>query len=421
MSVTDEVQVLIIGGGIAGCSLAYRLAEAGCAEVMLLEKSELTSGSTWHAAGNVPLYMGGRLHEHASLLVGLHKHSLDFYRRFAEHSGRDVGFHACGSLKVATRQSELDSQISFSAFAEQEQIRFEVLDTAQVCEKFPYLNPDGIHSAAWTPDDGHIDPGALATALAEEAVELGAKLHRRQPVTAIERQADGRWLVHTPQRAVVASQLVNAAGLHAREISKLVGRGVPVVPMERQYLLTDTLPDIEDVEAELPVLRDASAPLYARQEGGSLLLGLYDNEPVFWSVDSTPASFDQELLPPDLERVDEALQKAMRRLPILHEVGVKRVINGPLLRTPDACPLVGPVADIPGYWLNTGYFAGVAQAGGCTGLLADWLLGRLPSADVSSINPSRFGADVDVHRTMALTRRAYSEELGRTVVDGTRM
>ena len=414
LPMTSHFRIAIIGGGVAGCSLLYRLADKGCTDVVLLEKGELTSGSTWHAAGNLPLYMGGHT------LTYIHKASLDFYRDFETRVNRDIGLHRCGSLKVATTEEEASDQKAYESVARKAGIAFEVVGPGEITDRFPYVSTDGVLSAAWTPDDGHVDPASLTTALADSAREMGAKVFRHRPVTGIERTTSGAWKLSTPQGPIVAEQVVNAAGLHAREVSNLVGHQVPVVPMERQYLVTEPLPDIGDLKRELPVLRDASAPLYARQEGQAMLLGLYDNEPVFWAVDGTPHDFDQTLLSPDLDRVGEALEKAMRRLPVLNDVGIKRVVNGPLLRTPDASPLIGPVPGIDNYWLNTGYFAGIAQAGGSAGILADWLLENDPGQDISAIAVGRFDKNVDAAYTMQMTRLAYAEELGRNVIDGTR-
>ena len=412
---TTHARVAIVGGGIAGCSLLYQLVAHGCADAVLIEKGELTSGSTWHAAGNIPHYMGG------STLSRLHKSSWDFYTDFASLNGHDIGLHQCGSFKVATSSNELAEYRDFADVAAGLDIAFEVVGPKQIAHAFPYVCTDGILGAAWTPDDGHVDPSSLTHRLADSARQGGAKVLRHQRVIAIDRNANGEWRLKTPITEIIAEQVVNAAGLHAREVSALVGHPLPAVPMERQYLVTEPVPGIDDRERELPVLRDVSAPLYARQERLGLLLGLYDQEPVFWAVDGTPDAFDQELLQPDLERVSEALDLALRRIPVLNEVGVKRVLNGPLMRTPDAAPLISPLPGIPNYWLNTGYFAGIAQAGGCSAILVKWLLEGDPGEDVRAIAASRFDRSADREYTMRMTRLAYGEELGRTVIDGTKV
>ena len=411
---TSHYQIAIIGGGIAGCALLYQLVKSGCDNIVLIEKGELTSGSTWHAAGNLPLYMGGHT------LSGLHQASLRFYETFQTLTHRKIGLHRCGSLKLATDPTEAKAQKNYQSIARAAGIRFEVVTADEVSDLFPYVSTHGVLSAAWTPDDGHVDPASLTMALANAARERGARVLRRTRVRGIERHRDSHWNLLTDDGSIMAKHVVNAAGLHAREVSQMLGHQLPVVPMERQYLITEPLPDLDQLTGELPVLRDASAPLYARQEGPAMLLGLYDKTPVFWSVNGTPSSFDQELLPPDLERVSDALANAMHRLPVLETLGIKQVVNGPLLRTPDACPLIGPVPGLPNVWLNTGYFAGIAQSGGCAIILSEWLLTGEPGADVSAIAADRFDASVGTEDTMRLTREAYAQELGQ-VIDGTRI
>lgn len=406
--------IAIIGGGIAGCALLYQLVKSGCDNIVLIEKGELTSGSTWHAAGNLPLYMGGHT------LSGLHQASLRFYETFETLTHRTIGLHRCGSLKLATDPTEAIAQKNYQSIARAAGIHFEVVTADEVFRRFPYVCTDGVLSAAWTPDDGHVDPASLTMALADAARERGAKIVRHRRVKGIERHRDSHWNLHTDDENIIAKHVVNAAGLHAREVAQMLGHPLPVVPMERQYLITEPLPDLARLPDELPVLRDASAPLYARQEGSAMLLGLYDKAPVFWAVDETPTEFDQALLPADLERVSEALANAMHRLPVLETLGVKQVINGPLLRTPDACPLIGPVPGLPNVWLNTGYFAGIAQSGGCAVILSEWLLTGEPGEDVSAIAADRFDASIGTDETMRLTREAYAQELGQ-VIDGTRV
>lgn len=403
---TTHARVAIIGGGVAGCALLYHLTQQGCTDVVLLEKSELTSGSTWHAAGNVPHYMGD------VALSRLHKASLDFYSEFSTRTGRDIGFHQCGSLKLALDDEHLEAFERDLPVARELGIPFEILELEDIARLCPFMWLDGVLGAAWTPDDGHLDPASLTNALADEARQAGGRVLRRCEVLAISRTSGGEWELRTEHETVIAEHVVNAAGLHAREVSALLDHTVPAVPMERQYLVTESLPEVEALAHELPVIRDTFVPMYARQERDGLLFGLYESDPVFWAVDGTPRAFDQELLQPDLERLAEPLARAMQRLPMLNDVGIKRVINGPLMRTPDAAPLIGPVAGIENYWLNTGYFAGIAQSGGCTALLARWILEGEPGDDVSAIDVRRFDQTADMEFTMEMTRRAYLEAFG---------
>ena len=233
------------------------------------KKSELTSGSTWHAAGNLPLYMGGHT------LTDIHQSSLQFYAAFEATTQHDIGLHRCGSIKLATSEDEMRAQHAYRKVANRAGIHFEVIAPDEIQRRFPYVSIEGIFSAAWTPDDGHVDPARLTVALADNARQLGASVFRHQRVTRVARNPKGTWTIGTDKHDISAEHVVNAAGLHAREVSKMFGHVLPVVPMERQYLITETLPEIDDLSAELPVLRDASAPLYARQEGRAMLVGLY--------------------------------------------------------------------------------------------------------------------------------------------------
>lgn len=403
---TVSSTVVIIGGGVAGCALAHALSALNC-ETLLLEKGELTSGSTWHAAGNVPYYMGN------PNWSGLHKRSLDIYAELARQTGNDLSLHRCGSLKLAMTSAEVCNLRAFEATARALGIAFHVLSPEEIQQRAPMISMEGVKAAAWTPEDGHIDPSSLTQAFASVARERGVQINRHEEVRAIERH-EPYWHIVTDKQTYQCVHLVNAAGLHAREVSSLVGHVLPAVPMERQYLVTEPLAEIEQMADEMPVLRDASAPMYARQEGQSVLLGLYDAEPVFWALDGTPRDFDQTLLQANLERVEVALSKALERLPILKTAGVQRVVNGPLMRTPDASPLVGPVNGLENYWLNTGYFAGIAQAGSCSELLARWIVDKEVPVEAPEIAPARFPAHTDQAYTINATKHAYAEELGKS-------
>jgi dimethylglycine dehydrogenase len=401
---TQHARVVIVGGGIAGCALAYQLTRLGCDGVVLIDKAELTSGSTWHAAGNVPLFRD------AVVQALLHSRSLEIYGELAEASEISLGFHRSGSLQLATSSAQLREQHQTAGRLRANELNCEILNLDELTQRFPYLNTDSVHGAAWTPDDGHLDPSMLTVALADAARERGARIIRHTPVVAIAETSDGGWSVRTETVEIHTEHVVNAAGLHGREVSAMVGHQLAAVPMERQYIVTEDVPGIEDNANELPVLRDSSGPLYIRQERASLLLGLYDDEPVFWAIEGTPQEFTQELLTPDLDRVSDSLSAALHRIPILQTLGIKTRLNGPLMRTPDAAPLIGPVPGLRNYWLNTGYFAGIAQSGGCTEVLAHWILTGEPDTDVSWFDARRFGPGTAVQYTMRMTREEYLRE-----------
>ena len=403
---TDKARAVVIGGGIAGCALLYHLAKRGWTDCILVEKGELTSGSTWHAAGNTPLYW------HSYDLASLHRQTVDFYTAFIAETGRDIGFHQTGSLKLLVNAEQVAGHEQAAAVIRAAGTAVETIGPEESVERFPYLNPEGVLAAAWTPEDGHVDPSNLTNALADEARAMGAEVRRHSRVVGLKRRTGGGWTVETEKGEIEAGQVINSAGLHGREVAALAGHVLPIVPMERQYLVTEPVEGIENLPQELPVLRDVSAPLYIRQEQRGLLLGLFDNAPVFWAEDGTPEDFDTDLLPNDLDRVSHAFERALDRIPILNELGVRRVLNGPLIRTPDAAPLSGPVPGLPDYWLNTGYFAGFAQACATGARLARWITEGEPDQDMSFADPRRYGAWTDAAYTMDRTRTEYVHEYG---------
>jgi dimethylglycine dehydrogenase len=398
-----HARVVVIGGGVAGCALLYHLSRLGWTDSVLVEKGELTVGSTWHAAGNTPHYATGWT------LGRIYLESTNFYQAFAKETGEDVGFHKCGGVRLSVSKDHEEEHRRAAAKARAQGMRMEIIGPNQAKDLLPYMNIDGIRSVCWTPDDGYIDPSSITNALARQARAKGAEIYRHTRVTGLKR-ANGHWRVETEKGTITSEIVVNAAGLWAREVSAMVGHHVPVVPMERQYLVTETVPGIRDLKQELPILRDISAPLYMRQEQQSLLLGLFDKEPVFWSADGTPPGFEQELLVPDLERVSHAFERALERVPVLGELGVKRVVNGPLMRTPDGNPLIGPVPGLDGYWMNGGYFAGFGLAGALTSHLAEWMIEGEPQIDLSGFDLRRYGDYATGAYTMESTRAAYVHE-----------
>ncbi|MFN0044040.1 MAG: FAD-dependent oxidoreductase [Alphaproteobacteria bacterium] len=398
-----HARVVVIGGGIAGCALLYHLARLGWTDSVLVEKGELTSGSTWHAAGNTPHYSTGYTTSRIYL------ESTRFYQDFARETGEDVGFHKCGGIRLSINRDHEEEHKRACAKAKLLGMGMELISPKQACDLLPYMEMGGILSAAWTRDDGYIDPASITNALARQARAKGAEIYRHTRVTGTVR-ANGQWRVETDKGVIVCEVVVNAAGLWGREIAAMVGYHPPVVPMERQYLVTEAVEGIAENKAELPILRDISAPLYLRQERNSLLLGLFDEEPVFWAKTSTPPGFDQELLVPDLERVSHAFERAVARIPLLAKLGVKRVINGPLMRSPDGNPVIGPVPGLSNYWMNGGYFAGFGLSGALNSRLAEWIVGGEPEIDLTAFDLRRYGGYATGEFTMDSTRAAYVHE-----------
>ncbi len=399
----SHARVVVIGGGVAGCALLYHLARLGWTDVVLVEKAELTSGSTWHAAGNTPHYSTGYTNSR------LYLETTRFYERFARETGEDVGFHKCGGIRLSVNRDHEAEHRRAVAKARLLGMEMEVIGPNQARDLLPYMELNGVLSACWTKEDGYIDPSSITNALARQARALGAEVYRHTRVTATVRQ-NGHWRVETDKGPITCEIVVNSAGLWSREVAAMVGYDFPIVPMERQYLVTEPVDGIERLNAELPILRDISAPLYMRQEQKSLLLGLFDAEPVFWAADGTPPGFVQELLVPDLERVSHAFERALARVPILGKLGVKRVINGPIMRSPDGNPTIGPVPGLTNYWMNAGYFAGFGLSGGLNARLAEWIIGGEPEIDLTAFDLRRYGAYATGAFTIESTRAAYVHE-----------
>jgi dimethylglycine dehydrogenase len=398
-----HARVVVIGGGVAGCALLYHLTRLGWRDVVLVEKGELTVGSTWHAAGNTPHYSTG----YATTRIYLE--STRFYEQFIRETGEEVGWHKCGGIRLAINRDHMEEHRRASAKARYLGMRMEMIGPNQAKDLLPYMEIDGILGAAWTLDDGYIDPSSITNALARQARENGAEVYRHTRVVATTR-ANGHWRVETEKGPITCEIVVNSAGLWGREVAAMVGYHPPMVPMERQYLVTEPVEGLKALGRELPILRDIAAPLYMRQERESLLLGLFDKEPVFWAAEGTPDGFEQELLVPDLDRVSHAFEKAVARIPVLGRLGVKRVINGPLMRTPDGNPLIGPVPGAPNYFMNGGYFAGFGLSGGLTARLAEWIVGGEPEIDLTAFDLKRFGGYATIPYAMDATRGAYVHE-----------
>ncbi len=399
-----HARVAIVGGGVAGCSLLYHLSKLGWTDTVLLEKAELTSGSTWHAAGNVPHYSPS----HA--LSRLFLESTREYEALEAETGHPVGFHKTGSIRVATSQALMDEHARGAGKARYLGMPYELVGPNELKSLHPYISIDGVLGGVYTPEDGHIDPSSLTNAYANAARAAGAEIRRRTRVTAVSRTDGGEWRVETEAGAITAEHVVNAGGLWVREVAALVGHHAPAIALERQYLVTEDVPGIEALAAELPVLRDIEAPLYIRQERQGLVLGLFDDKPVYWAEDGMPADFEQELLAPDMERLSASFDAALRRIPILADLGIKRTINGPLNRSADGNPLIGPVQGIPNFWMHSGFFAGIALAGSCGALLARWMVAGEPDRDVGALDARRFGDWTGPGYAAATATAAYVHE-----------
>ena len=388
---TTDAQAVIVGGGIMGASLAWHLTGRGWRDVVLLEKSELTAGSTWHAAGLCTHFA------HHPTIMEMRAESVRLYRDvLPAETGESTGFHPCGALRVtrsAERMAEFRHVQGLGRFMGHE---LRILTPEALARVYPLARIEGLLGAIHEPDDGHVDPSLATRALAAGARSRGAEIRRHTPVRAIERDASGAWAVHTDQDTVRCRHVVNAAGTWCREIGAMMGADLPVAPMLHQYLVTAGVPEIAERaaagEPELPIIRDPEESWYLRQERDGFILGPYEADGRPWGVDGVPSGFGMELLPPELDRIEPIAALAMERVPALARAGVKTVVHGPITFTPDANPLIGPAFGLDNAWLLTGSSMGVMEGGGAGRFLADWMADGAPPMDALAVDPRRFGA-----------------------------
>jgi dimethylglycine dehydrogenase len=390
----QHARVVVIGGGAMGVSLLYHLANRGWGDVLLVEKHELTAGSTWHAAGLCTHFA------HNATIMEMRAHSVRLYREIlTAETGLPTGFHASGALRVTRSQDRMDEFRHVQGLGRFVGHDFHILSPSELKEIYPLCQTEGIVGAIFEPNDGHVDPTLATNAMAAGARSKGAEIVRHNPVLAIDRKTSGEWLVRTGQGDIVAEHVVNAAGTWCREIGTMMGLDLPVVPMLHQYVVTDTVSEVADRVAagakELPIIRDPEESWYLRQERDGYIVGPYEKSAPTWAVDGVPLAFGMELLPPDLDRVEHIIALAMARVPALANAGIKTVVNGPITFTPDANPLVGPAFGLSNAWLLTGSSMGVMEGGGAGSFLADWIVDGAPPRDALAIDPRRFGNYAD--------------------------
>jgi len=382
--VQNNVKVIVIGGGVVGCSVIYHLTRFGWDDVMLIERSELTSGSTWHAAGGFHTLNGD------TNMAALQGYTIRLYRELEEASGQSCGLHHVGGLTLAETPERLDFLRAERAKHRYMGLETRIVTPAEIPDISPITSTEGILGALYDPLDGHLDPSGTTHAYATAARNQGAEIILRNPVTALHSESSG-WIVETAQGEVHAEHVVIAAGLWAREVGRFAGVELPLHPMEHQYLVTDDLPEVIERTNELPHVMDPAGESYLRQEGRGLVIGFYEQACDPWAVDGTPADFGHELLPDNLERIGDALELAYRRYPVLQSAGIKNVINGPFTFAPDGNPLVGPIPGKAGLWSACAVMAGFSQGGGVGRTLAEWMVQGEPSVDVFAMDVARFG------------------------------
>ncbi len=385
----SHARVVVIGGGVVGVGTLYHLAKKGWSDVVLVERKELTSGSTWHAAGLLPLF-------NMSYSVGqVHKYSVRFYHELQEETGMDVGFKTVSNIRLATNRDRMDEYHQYAGVAQTIGVDVKFLTPDEVKDVWPLVNTEGLVGAIQHPEDGYIQPADLTQALATGARNRGAEIYRNTCVTAIERTSSGEWLVKTDKGDITCEHVVTASGSFARDVGAMVGLEVPVIPVEHQYIVTEPHPEIQQRKAdglpEMGVLRESDGSWYMREERGGLILGPYEKGAPACYVDGPAEDAEYELFQEDLERLEPHIESAINRVPAFGEVGVKQVYNGAICYTPDGSPIIGPAWDVPNFWLNEGHSFGITAAGGAGWQLAEWMVDGTPTIDMMGVDPRRFG------------------------------
>jgi dimethylglycine dehydrogenase len=384
--VETHAKVVIIGGGVVGCSILFHLAKFGWKDVVLLERAELTSGSSWHAAGQIHTISSD---PNISRLQG---YTINLYKEIEETSGQSVGMHATGGFYLASNEDWHDYLKRERSKARYMGLDQEFISVEEAARRHPLIDPSRYIAALWDPLDGDIDPSGVTYAYAKSARVHGANYHINTPVLETDQRADGSWDVVTPEGTINAEMIVNAGGLWAREVGHLAGLHLPVQPMEHHYLITETIPEIaERGEDRLPAGIDYEGNMYFRQERDGMLLGTYEPRATPWSVSGTPRDFGHELLEPKLEHIEERLALGFERIPALQRAGIKNIVNGPFTFGPDGNPMIGPVPGMRNYWVAVGVMAGFCQGGGVGLCMAEWMIDGEPSIDVWAMDVARFG------------------------------
>jgi len=382
----DSARAVVIGGGVVGASVLYHLARIGWGDVLLIEKSELTSGSTWHAAGGMHTFNG------EANISRLQKYTIDLYREIERVSGQSCGLHPNGGLMLAANQGELDSLRLICSRARYLGMETEMISLEQALEYNPLIDPSFFIGALWRADGGHCDPSGTTNAYAKAARQLGASVERFTRVESLSSRRDGTWDVVTDKGTVHAEHVVNCAGLWAREVGRMVGIELPVLAMEHHYLISEDLPELKGRTREIVNTTDYAGEIYVRQERGGALIGTYEPHGVVWSPLETPADFSMELLPEDFERLAPYFEVGFRHFPALGRVGIRKAVNGPFTFAPDGNPLVGPVRGLRNYWVACAVMAGFSQGGGIGLVLSRWMAENDPGQDILSMDVARFGA-----------------------------
>ncbi|MDJ0958156.1 MAG: FAD-dependent oxidoreductase, partial [Arenicellales bacterium] len=401
----SQARVVIIGGGMMGVGLLYHLAEEGWSDCLLIEKGELTSGSTWHAAGQCPSFIADYN------MAKIHDYGNRLYPKLEELTGQYVSWHGCGGIRFALKPAEVEWFHHVASVGKLIGFHCEIIDPAKIRQINPFVKTDGVLAGAWTTEDGHVDPAGCCSAMAKGARNLGATIQVRNRVLDLKQRPSGEWEVITEKGTVVCEMVVNAAGCYARQISQMVGTDIPITNMKHTYIVTDTVPEFLERDEEMPVMRDPYPSSYYRQEQKSGLIGIYEtvNSKECWPHhDGWPEwESENELFEADFDDLMPFVERVMERMPIWSELGIKRVVCGAIPHTPDANPLCGPAAGLRNFWHCNGASIGIASGAGCGKFLAQWMVYGDSEINMAGLDPRRFGRYAPGEYTKAKSHQDY--------------
>jgi len=397
----NQARTVVIGGGVVGASVLYHLTKAGWKDVLLIERGELTCGSTWHAAGGMHTINGD------PNVAKLQQYTINLYKEIERVSGQSCGMHVTGGIMLAGTRERMDWLKMAQARGRYLGMELDIISVDEAARLFPLMNKEHFVGALLDPIEGHVEPYGVTQAYAKAAQLGGAEIVRHTRVTDLKPRRDGTWDVITEQGNVHAEHVVNAGGLWAREVGRMVGLELPVLAMEHQYLITEDIPALKGQKEQLHCI-DFEGEIYTRQERGGMLLGTYERAGVPWSPRETPWDFTQSLLPNDLERIAPSLEVGFQHFPALGEVGIRKVVNGPFTFAPDGNPLVGPIRGLRNFWVACGVMAGFSQGGGVGLALSQWMVEGDPGADIWAMDVARYGDWTTLAYTNAKVRENYS-------------
>jgi len=401
----SQAKVVIVGGGVMGASLLYHLAEEGWTDCLLIEKGELTSGSTWHAAGQCPSFIADYN------MAKIHDHGIRLYPKLEELTGQYVSWHGCGGIRFALKPAEVEWFEHVAGVAKLIGFHCDIIDPAKIKQLNPFVNLDGVLAGAWTTEDGHVDPAGVCNAMAKGARQMGAKIQTRTRVLDIKRRVSGDWEVITDNGSVICEHVVNAAGCYARQVSQMVGTDIPITNMKHTYIVTETVQEFLDYDGEMPVMRDPYPSAYYRQEQKSGLIGIYEtaNSEECWTHRGGWPEWDSEneLFDANFDTLMPYIERVMERVPMWSELGIKRIVCGAIPHTPDANPFLGPAEGVSNFWHCNGASIGIAAGAGSGKYLSQWMIYGDAEINMAGVDPRRFSQYAPGNYTKAKSHQDY--------------